>query len=716
MVRKLRWRPTLKQTIGVVLAGMILLTAGVLTATSYLSTRATLLDFSRGLIGQNAEVVREQVDGFLEPAKSAATLTLELVESGMVDVDDTEKVERYFFNFLSVQPTVAMLNYGDRDGNFVMVKRQPDGSLATKIVAISPEGVRTVRWRNRDPDGPLEPPREIVEDNEDPYDPRTRPWYTGAVAERGLYWTGVYVFHSDKQPGVTAAEPRYDAHGDVLGVLSVDIGLVQMSAFLRERIRVGKSGQAFLMDEKSQLIAVKDLDSLTVPDAEAGATAQRLRRLGESPVPEIAVLARSGECARFFDAVFRGPADALPAPHTLRYEADGREYVATLMPIEVGPKRRWVAGVVALEDEFLASAKRANFRALLTAVGFAIVALLVGMVIARIITRSLNVLVTESARVRNLEIESGPQQSRFREVDEVLHAFEGMKTGLRAFEKYVPVRLVRTLMQQQAEPHIGGEARTLTIFFSDIRDFTTISEGLDPLRLAENLALYLSAVTSRIMHRHGTVDKYIGDAVMAFWGAPQPVEQHAEQACWAALEALEDLRKLSAEQPEFPDFYTRIGIHTAEVVVGNFGSDDRFDYTIMGDGVNLANRLEGVNKAFGTQILLSEETYELVKDRFETRRIGLIAVKGRTQPCTTYELVGPRGTLDENTREAHRIYDEGLTCYLARDWEAAIDRFGAVLERLPDDQAASRLLQYSQEFQSIPPPESWDGTIRMQSK
>ncbi len=716
MARKLRWRPTLKQTIGVVLAGMILLTAGVLTATSYLSTRSTLLDFSRGLIGQNAEVVREQVDGFLEPAKSAAALTLELVDSGMVDVDETAEVERYFFNFLSVQPTVAMLNYGDRSGNFVMVKRQPDKSLSTKIIAIDPDGVRTVRWRHRDPGGSLSPPREVVREDDDPYDPRTRPWYVGAAESRGLYWTGVYVFHSDKQPGVTAAVPRLDADGNVLGVLAVDIGLAQMSAFLRERIRVGESGQAFLLDEKSQLIAVKDLDSLTIRAPDAGATGQRLRVLSESPVPEIAALADSRECMLFLEGVFRAPDRSIPAPHTLRYEVGGRDYVATLMPIQVGPKRRWVAGVVALEDEFLASAKRANLRALLTAVGFALIALLVGMVIARIITRSLNVLVRESERVRNLEIESGPRQSRFREVDEVLNAFEGMKTGLRAFEKYVPVRLVRTLMQQQTEPHIGGEARTLTIFFSDIRDFTTISEGLDPLRLAENLALYLSAVTSRIMERNGTVDKYIGDAVMAFWGAPQPVEDHADQACRAALEALRDLRQLATIQPEFPDFYTRIGIHTAEVVVGNFGSDDRFDYTIMGDGVNLASRLEGVNKVFGTQILLSEDTHALVKDKFETRRIGLVAVKGRSQPCTTYELIGPLGSLDEDTKEAHRSYDEGLTRYLDRDWEGAIECFAAVLERLPEDQAARRLLQHSQELQANPPPESWDGTIRIRSK
>ncbi len=714
MGRQGRWRPTLKQTIGVVLAGMILLTAAVLTATSYLSTRRTLLEFSRDLIRQNADVVREQVEGFLRPARSAAELALALVESGMVEADDPHSIERYYFDFLRVQKTVEMLNWGDEHGNFVMVKRQPDESLSTKIVAIGVDGTRKVTWRHRNPGAALEPPREEVDDSSDVYDPRNRPWYQGAVADGGLYWTGVYVFHSDQMPGVTVAVPRLDATGRVLGVLSVDIGLKEMSTFLHDRIRVGKSGQAFLMDGDLRLIAVKDVDQLVMADAGT----RRLRHLAESAAPEIRALATRDEARAYFHRVFAAPSGTEVEARTIRYSAGGRDFVATLMPIRVGEKRRWIAGVVAPEDEFLAGARRANLRALATAIAFALVALIIGVFLARMIARSLEVLVSESSRVRNMEIDSTPASSRFREVNEVLTAFEGMKTGLRAFQKFVPVKLVRSLIEQQRDVALGGEPRTLTIFFSDIRDFSRISEQLEPAELAESLAVYLSTITQCIASRHGTVDKYIGDAVMAFWGAPQEVPDHANQACAAALDAQAQLRAMRRDNPALPDFFTRIGVHTAEVVVGNFGSDDRLNYTVLGDGVNLASRLEGVNKFFGTEILISEATRDRVADRFVTRRIGLVGVKGREQPCVTYELIGLHADADADATIESVIahYEDGLTRYLARDWSGAVAAFEAVLALAPGDGPSRVLLDLSRAYLAEPPADDWTGVISIETK
>lgn len=708
-----RWRPTLRQTIGLGLGLVILVTAAMVTAWSYYSSKQQLLSFSSELIDHNARVVREQVDGFLVPARTAAELTLALVDSGMVSADDVDDLEKYFFDFLSVHDTVSMLNYGNERGEFLMVKRQADGSLSTKVVAIDGDGNRDVYWRHRDADGPLAPPREVVHDPKDTYDARTRPWYRGAIADRALHWTGVYVFFTDKKPGVTAAVPRFDADGKPLGVLSVDIGLIDLSHFLRDNIKVGETGQAFMVDEQSRLIATRRADRLTVVDDAPGARGERLRSIGESLSPEIEALADNAAYESYFERVFaRGE---LPEQHTIHYSVGGKAYMATLMPIEVGSTRRWLAGVVAQEDEFLADAKRTNRNALLAAGAFAILAMLVGFVLARIIGRSLSKLVEESARVQRLEIDSPPAESRFREVDDVLRAFEGMKTGLRSFQKYVPVDLVRSLIDNQQDATLGGEPRTLTIFFSDIRGFTSISEGLEPSELASELADYLSAVTSCINERRGTVDKYIGDAVMAFWGAPERVEDHAAQACHAALEAQRAI-DAHGRAGERPDFYTRIGLHTAEVVVGNFGSDQRMNYTIIGDGVNLASRLEGVNKAFGTRILISEDTFALVRDQFETRRIGLVAVKGREKPCVTYELLGAAGSLDDEHVETVRLYEAALDEFLARNWRTAIGLFIDVLERSPHDRAAETLLAQSQRFSEAPPPPEWNGSFAMETK
>ena len=714
MHRGRRWRPTLQQTIGLGLGLVILVTAAMVTAWSYFSSRKQLLEFSRELITYNANVVKEQVHGYLEPAKSAAELTLALVQSGMVSADDNDELEKYFFDFMTVHPTVSMLNYGNERGDFLMVKRQSDGSLSTKIVAIDDEGGREVVWRHRDRDGPLTPVREVVTAPEDQYDARTRPWYRGAIADRALHWTGVYVFFTDKKPGVTAAIPRFDPAGTPLGVLSVDIGLTDLSRFLRDNIRVGKTGHAFLLDESAHLIAIPQAEELTIVDPTSGAAGERLRLVAESTTPEVAALAGNAAYADYFDLVF-DMSTAPPKERTIRYDVGGTSYIATLMPIRVSDARRWLAAVVAQEDEFLSSAKRANRNALIAAGAFAILAMIVGFILARIIGRSLTLLVEESARVQRLEIDSAPAQSRFREVDEVLRAFEGMKTGLRSFQKYVPVDLVRSLIDNNQDATLGGEARTLTIFFSDIRDFTTISEGLAPTALAAELAAYLSTVTHHINERRGTVDKYIGDAIMAFWGAPEVVQDHAVQACYAALDAQHDIDARRATG-EHPDFYTRIGIHTAEVVVGNFGSDQRLNYTIIGDGVNLASRLEGVNKAFGTQILISEDTRALVHEHFETRRIGLVAVKGREQPCVTYELLGVKGSVHAARLETVRLYELALDDFLARNWEDAIALFIDVLEQAPNDRAATAVLAQAQLFARNPPPANWTGAFAMETK
>lgn len=477
----------------------------------------------------------------------------------------------------------------------------------------------------------------ISKDSSDTYDPRVRSWYTGAKEDGALHWTEVYVFYSDKQPGITASIPHIDDQGVLLGVLSVDIGLFDLSRFLNKEIHVGESGQAFLLDRHGQLIASRQVGQLTIADKAAGAVGQRLRKVGESPRSEIAALQGLAEYDDLFSKFYKkdnnGSSNGDAVKGTVRYQVNGEVYLATFQAIDVA-KRRWIVGVLVAEDEYLASAKKANIRNVVTAVIFTVLAALIGGIVATFISRSLGLLESETINLEKLEFgDEEHLSSNFQEVDQVLIAFRRMKTGLRAFGKYVPIPLVRTLLKEGIDPVLGGENKEVTLFFSDIRGFTSTSEKLKPTELADKLGLYLSIVGDRIRGLQGTVDKYIGDAVMAFWGAPIEVEDHAVKACKAALLCQKDIEELEAKLGGTIDFYTRIGINTANVIIGNFGSKERLNYTAMGDGVNLASRLEGVNKSFGTRILISDETYARVKDRFETRKIGLVAVKGRGKQC-----------------------------------------------------------------------------------
>jgi adenylate cyclase len=209
------------------------------------------------------------------------------------------------------------------------------------------------------------------------------------------------------------------------------------------------------------------------------------------------------------------------------------------------------------------------------------------------------------------------------------------------FGKYVSPVVIENLLKDPDKLNLGGEKRDITIFFSDIRGFTTISEKLAPEELVHLLNEYLTEMTSIIIKNQGLVDKYMGDAIMAFWGAPLEQPNHAELACLSSLEMMEKLKELQKKWKKegIPSFDIGIGLNSGEAVVGNMGSSKRFDYTAMGDNVNLASRLEGLNKTYKTNIIISENTYKVVKDKFKTRKLGRVTVKGKKRAITIYELL-----------------------------------------------------------------------------
>jgi len=212
------------------------------------------------------------------------------------------------------------------------------------------------------------------------------------------------------------------------------------------------------------------------------------------------------------------------------------------------------------------------------------------------------------------------------------------------FGKYVSPVVIENLIKNPDKLNLGGKKRNITIFFSDIRGFTSISEKLAPEELVHLLNEYLTEMTSIILKNQGLVDKYMGDAIMAFWGAPLDQPNHAELACQSSLEMIDKLKELQKKWKKegIPSFDIGIGLNSGEAVVGNMGSSKRFDYTAMGDNVNLASRLEGLNKTYGTNIIISENTYKVVKDKFKTRKLDLVTVKGKKKSITIYELLSPK--------------------------------------------------------------------------
>ncbi|UCZ55468.1 CHASE2 domain-containing protein [Desulfurispirillum indicum] len=286
-----------------------------------------------------------------------------------------------------------------------------------------------------------------------------------------------------------------------------------------------------------------------------------------------------------------------------------------------------------------------------------------------------------------------------------------------AFQHYLSPAFISELLKDPDRLQLGGEQRELTVLFSDIRSFTTISEGMSPAELVTFINEYLTAMTDIVMQRGGTLDKYLGDAIMAFFGAPLPQDDHALRGCRVALEMIHRLDSLRDQwvSQGYPPMHIGVGVNTGQMVVGNMGSQSRFDYTVMGDNVNLGSRLEGLTKSYGVSILISQSTFELVKDTLLCREIDLVQVKGKHLPVAIFEPLGERS-------DFNRIppwitsFEEGLQLYRAQQWQEAMEAFERARELNAADRASEVFAQRCRHLQENPPHGEWNGVWVMTTK
>ena len=277
----------------------------------------------------------------------------------------------------------------------------------------------------------------------------------------------------------------------------------------------------------------------------------------------------------------------------------------------------------------------------------------------------------------------------------------------QAFGRYVAPSVVEAITARPERLELGGEELETTVLFADLEGFTRLSEAMPPQTLIKLLNAYFTPMTQIIMAHRGTLDKYIGDAIMALWGAPVPLHDHALRACWAAIEMEKTMDELRVQWQAqgLPPLVERLGLHTGPVVAGNVGSRDRFNYTVLGNTVNLASLLEEVNKVYGTRILLSEETCQRVKDHLVVRELDRVRVRGRRQTVTIYELVGPFPR--QGLPPWLGSFATGLLAYRQQQWDEASQAFEEVLRLKPGDRPAQVFLKRCRSLAEKPPPSDW---------
>ncbi len=355
------------------------------------------------------------------------------------------------------------------------------------------------------------------------------------------------------------------------------------------------------------------------------------------------------------------------------------------------------------------------------------IATALGLIFAAFVTRSLVDPVkrllggTRAVEAGDLEVEI--QVRTHDELATLATSFNHMVVGLRekerireTFGQYVDPRIVKNLLENRLAAD-RGEREVMTVFFSDLEGFTRMCEGLTPDAAVRFLNRYFAMMADVIRGRQGIVDKYIGDSVMAFWGPPftDPAD-HARLGCLAALEQMQKMEAFRAALPDLfgmkhglPDVNVRMGVASGDVTVGNIGSETSRGYTVIGDTVNLASRLEQANKFYGTRILVSEGTRTLAGDTLAFREIDSLRVAGKLEPVKVFELIGLADEISDTTRQAVQAYESGLARYRAQDWDAADAAFRECLANAPGDRPSQVMLERIAAFRQTPPETEWDG-------
>ncbi len=662
-----------------------------------LTSRDNIAELRERLNGEVIDSIASRVEALLAEATAAQRVVLVNLAEGTVDIEDERNREFLFLSVLDANPAISSIEFGWRDDRAFLARRTLDGRI--EMEELLPGDGDRLRQRidrySRDSDGMLV--FEARDWSETDYHISRQFWFKVAIDANEAVWSDIYPLPDDRSLGVTLAR-RFDLGDGETGVLGVTIELGRLSKFLDE-IEIG-NGTVFLTNVYGELVAARH--AMMKEMGEEGPAI--LKKIGEvdliGPRVASAALADTGVAladivdTRHFEVV--DPADDTP-------------YFVTLSPLGV---MNLSVAIAVPRSDVLGDIDRNTLRVVAAIVLFVLLMAVIAVFVSR---RYIAAPLAElGGNLRALE-DFGldrvrPVPSRLAEIDRLSDATQRMATSLGSFAKFIPTELVRTLFAQGLEARPGGETRELTILFMDLANFTRISEALGD-RVIELLGDYLSEMSMQIERERGTIDKFIGDGIMAFWNAPLSVPDHAMAACRAALACQRRLAELRASSDGMK-LEARIGLNSGAVLVGNIGSRDRLNYSAVGDPVNVASRLEALNKLYGTEIMLGEETAAPVRDRAILRELDRVAVFGRIGGVRIFELVALDGTAPAWIAP----YEAGLAAYRSRLWDEADSLFGRVLALKPGDKAAALMCTRIAAYRQNPPPADWDGLATIDQK
>nr|WP_321513986.1 adenylate/guanylate cyclase domain-containing protein [uncultured Pseudodesulfovibrio sp.] len=627
----------------------------------------------------------------------------------------SQPLQHIFFKFLEQNKDFTSIYIGFGDGDFFLVSSLRERNELKKNLKIPQNAIWYTQTISHLADGQRYELRKYMDagfvtvgsssDRHIQYDPRHRPWYKSASETDIATLSEIYIFSLSEEPGITVSR-RFDA--PVQGVIGVDLSLSNLSSFLKTQL-VDNNSQIMLFDAAGMVYAYPDLAKLVTS---IGITENKL--FMDEKIAALGSPALMGLMQLFHkkkEVSIRGQSLLV----------DGVDYLVGIEPLPKVYGKKLFIGMASPESTFTGPIAEIGKQTLFVSLGMLFLFLPIIYFVAKRISRPLKILTSNVENIKAFKLDSPIDvQSNILEIRELSKSIETMREALKAFGSYIPTPLVKAMIVNDIVPTLGGDRREMTFLFSDIKDFTNISETLTAEQVTGSITNYLEDMSWVILQNNGTIDKYIGDSIMAFWNAPVTDTEHAADACLATLQCRDVLNEFNRRRRENnePEFLTRMGVHTGEAIVGNIGSSDRMAYTAMGSAVNLASRLEGLNKYMGTDILVSETTRLAAGNEFLFRFAGKVIPKGTSTGMSVYELLGTKKdatgvyapfSVNAEMMQKVKEWEVAIRMFLSRDFAEAATAFTDILEKYGSDLLVEKYLGLTHDFSTHPPEASWSG-------
>ncbi len=712
---------------------VLIITLSLLLALNF-SAGKLVRQMSRTIISARAAQVEAQLASYFGPIEIIIRAAENPVRTGQVSLLDQQQLNLFFGPLSSSVDQVAAVHACDSNGNYV--------SLEHNAAAWVNRTARPAKWPGRlscTSRAELSAPatKEWMEPLEE--DPRQSHWYKGAsenqapssapgdqtsTTKRTIHWTETYGFETATDPGITASQQIQPPQGAPV-VLAIELLVSDLDEYT-DNLHPTPNGYVVVTDLKGRLLEpVSSTEDGADEDAPVAAGAEVETRIPietDESVMHDALTA----WAKMQNAVWDERAGMVPAIATtgalpseqeiFQFASRNQRWWGGLRSFQLGGKPEFYIAVLIPEADLLQTLHSQRQLLILIAAAALVLAAGLALTIAATFSSPIAALVEQSKLIRllDLRLDLAPIDSRLKEVAQLSEAHASMRTALDSFARYVPRELVRDLLGRGEAARIGGRLLPLTILITDIRGFTAITESTPPEPLALQLAEYFDCILSALRNSGATIDKLVGDSVVAFWGAPNPVARQAESALTGALQALQDLRQANArwQQAGKPVLVTHAALTHGKVVVGNIGAHWRMNYTALGDAVNLASRLERLNPLYGTELLASTQMVEAAGPDLAWRLIDRVAVRGKLAPIEIFEPLGPQSQLAPAVLKFSRDYEAALRLVWDKHFTEAAALANALQAQHPAQRSVALLLERIEHYKKVPPAWNWDGVYR----